>query len=193
MKSFHPSSGPMAAALAGQVKLSDAALALLHAEQGADDFVVVLEQHRLYADALRLLSVRLVRRHALWWGCLCLWDRYRSMQSAHHDHVVQTVVNYLRFPGERERRAAEEQANKAGLDTPLGMLAYAAFLNEGSMAPPSAPKVPADLSLLPRFVANALLLASRTSPTDSDVWQHRFVVLGLEVARTGCDCPQIEK
>ena len=69
-----------------------------------------------------------------------------------------------------------------GYDTPAGLLALAVFMNSDSIAPPKLPRVEPKPQMTPTFVANAVLMASRSGDGET-VLQRQF----LEIARDVLD------
>jgi hypothetical protein len=169
-----------AADIAGPVKLTAPARALL-AERSPEAFVAQLMEKRLHADAVRFTAYRLPRPEAIWWGCLCLWEMARPEPAPGVAAVLQTVIDWLQDPRDERRRAAEAAANEVGLDTPAGALALAVFVSGGSLAPQGLPEVAADPHLTAKLIANALLIASRTSGREVAV-QRQFLDLAGDVS-----------
>lgn len=181
---------PLAEIIARDCTLSDAARALLVDDQSAEAYVALLSANRLYADGLRFMAHRLPKRAALWWGCLCVWEIDRPEPSPATSATLQAVVDWIREPSEKHRRAADTAAEVAGLDSPAGALAQAVFLSGGSMSLPGLPAVAPDPLLTAKMVAHAVLLASwSTLPDQWDQCQRRFLSMAGEVVRNGAGLP----
>jgi hypothetical protein len=174
---------PMADAIAGPVQLSAEARTLLREGQLAGAFQALLRRQGLLADAIRFTAAYLPRRSAVWWGCLCLWERQRTESTAAATAALQATVAWVLDPTDARRRAAGEAAQAAGPGTPAGQLAQAVFCCGGSLAPPGLPIVSPSASLTPNGVAGAILQASRQAPARQHAdWQKRFLDLAQELA-----------
>jgi hypothetical protein len=75
-------------------------------------------------------------------------------------------------------------AEAAGLDTPAGCAAVAAFWSGGSLGPPNVPVIPPGESLTAKGVAGAVMLAAvLTEPEKTPEKYRRFLAHGVEVAK----------
>jgi hypothetical protein len=164
-------------------ELTEPARALLHERQSPGEFFSLLVQERLYADAVRFAAHYLPKRHAVWWGCLCLWDVYRPSPSDKAAAALHATVRWVRAPGEDNRRAAEKAGRVAGVGSAAGGLALAAYLSEGSIAPPGQPAVAPGPCLTARTLAGAVLLAAKQAGAARRVdCERQFVLLAADVA-----------
>lgn len=176
---------PAAAEIARAIKLTESARALLKEGHLAGQYQALLRQKGLLADAIRFTAASLPRRSAVWWGCLCLWERQRSEADAVAAAALQATVAWVMDPTDARRRAAGEVARAAGLGTPAGGLAQAVFFCGGSLSRPGLPIVAPDPTLTAKTVAAAILLASRQAPAKQVAeFQKRFLDLAQEMAAT---------
>lgn len=139
-------SAPAAACLAG-CDVPSAALARLLAEG-----------HTL--DAVRLLAHALPRREAVWWACRCAAHTAPGDLPAAHRAARELAERWVRRQTDDLRRAAMDQAQRAGLDSPEAWAAVAAFWSGDSMAPPGQPKVAPAPHLAGTAAAGSVVLAS---------------------------------
>jgi len=72
----------------------------------------------------------------------------------------QAIEAGLADPTDASRRTAFAAAEAIGLGTPVGCLGLAVFLSGGSMAPASAPEVPAPPGLAGRSITGALMMSA---------------------------------
>ena len=94
------------------------------------------------------------------------------------------MVTWLRDPTEVHRRAIRLTASTATPTSPAGLVAYAAYMSEGSISPAEKPDVPTDPNFLPTFLANAVLTAARMGPAaDLGNRQMAFLKLAADVYR----------
>jgi hypothetical protein len=166
------------------VDLSDTARALLKPGLSASAYFDELNRAGLYADAIRVLARLLPNKRAIWWGSLCIWAVNRQQVSASTEAALRAIVTWLRNPEDNRRRAARETAKAAGLNSPVGMLAIATFLSEGSISVAGQPEVLAKPSCSATMIAAAVLTAARmTGASRSLGWQRQFLAIGVDVYR----------
>jgi hypothetical protein len=170
--------------VAAECPLSDEAQKLLTHGQSPNTYLGALIQRGFYNDALRFSAYKLARREAVWWGALCLWERMRPRPNSAQEAALQAIVGWVQNPGDESRRAAEAAGRKAGINSPIGILALAVYFSEGSISLPGCPDVQPDPHATAQQVAAAVVLAARmpagdaTSPEDA---QRRFLVLAANV------------
>jgi hypothetical protein len=167
------------AAEAGRAaKLGDEARALLREGLAPADYLALLEGRGHYPDGVRFLASALPKREALWWVCQCL-----RQSGGGPGEVLEAVERYVRQPTDTHRRAAMAAGEAAGLDTPAGCAALAAFASAGSLAPADLPPVPPADHLTAVGVANAVVIAAVSPrPQDAPAKFARFLALGRAVA-----------
>jgi hypothetical protein len=167
------------AAEAGQAaKLGDEARALLRDGSAPADYLALLEGGGHYPDGVRFLASALPKREALWWMCQCL-----RQEADNPREVLDAVERYVRQPTDTHRRAAMAAGEAAGLDTPAGCAALAAFTSAGSLGPAGGPPVPPAAHLTAVSVANAVILAAvAPSPQEAPQKFARFLALGRALA-----------
>lgn len=174
------SQGRLAVDVVGSLELSEAARILLTPGIPAETYFDALVTAELYPEAIRFMARLLTKPQAVWWGCLCVWHLVRPAEDSPAAAAIRAAVTWLREPTDAHRRLAGQRAQDAGPTEPAGLLAYAAFLTDGSMSPPGLPEVkpPADAAAI--CVANAVLGASRYGPPRSTPHRQR-TSLGLAV------------
>jgi hypothetical protein len=174
----------MAAAVAADCGLRKEARRLLRDDLTCRDYLAVLTERGLHADAIAFLARALPKRRAVWWGCLCAWHMVRPEPSPVEEEGLEAAVRWALDPSEENRRAAEMPGPQEELDTPAACLARAAFWSGGSLAPAGLPEVPPPAGLTGRLVAGAILLAGvRRDFRHYRDHYRQFLALGLEVAR----------
>jgi hypothetical protein len=140
-----------------------------------------LLEKQLYLDAVRFLAHALPKREGFWWACLCARGAPAPQAAA-----LQAAERWVADPSEANRRAAQEAAEAAGVGTPAGCAAMAAFWSGGSMAPPNVPAVPPGETLTAHGVAGAVLLSAvLTEPEKAADKQRKFLAQGVEVLGGG--------
>jgi hypothetical protein len=173
-----------AAEVCERYPLEEAARRLLRGDLTPRDYLGLLLAGRQYPEAVRFLAHALPKREAVWWACQCV----RLGSGTNAPPVVATALAAAEMwaadPSEDNRRAALPAAEAAGLRTPAGCAAVAAFWSAGSLGPPNVPAIPPDERLTAQGAAGAVLLAAvQTEPEKAPVKYHHFLAAGLEVAR----------
>ena len=132
-------------------------------------------------------------RDAVWWGCLCLRHVFGSQLAPAEEVACGAAVKWVLDPSEDNRSAALEPGKKAGLGTAAGSLAMAATWTGGSLAPPSAPKVPPGPFVPAKAVVGAVLLAAvKGDPVKIGDTQRLFVELAVGIAEGRFTWPDTE-
>jgi hypothetical protein len=173
--------------------LREEARPLLKDKQTPREFLDALLAAKQYRAAIDFLAHALPAREAIWWGCLCVGHVLPDLpppEEAARNAAVEWVVD----PTEDNRRAAQAPGDAAGLGTPAGGLARAAFWSGGSLTPPNLPAVAPDPFMPAKAVAGAVLLASTKVKGGKipDI-QRVFVEIGLGVAEGKTVWPEIKK
>lgn len=165
-------------------KMSQAARDLFREGVAPADYVERLLASGLFDDALMFTAHVLPARDLVWWGCVCAWQQARPEPPEPERSAFQACVRWIQKPDEENRRAAQLASDSAGLDTPAGCLALAAFCAKGNMSGPELPPVEAPPELAPNTVVAALRLAAvLDEPTHLDQCVHRYVLLAREALR----------
>jgi hypothetical protein len=145
--------------------------------------VEALRQHNHDLEAFLVLAHSLPKREAIWWGCLCAWNRHRPTLDGAEDTALAAVVRWVQEPNEEHRRAAGKAGEAAGLTTLAGGLAMAAFWSGGSMAPPRLPTVLPPPTLTSVVIARVLFAAGAALDDGARRKQtHDFFEIGFQVA-----------
>ena len=145
--------------LCERAKLSDDSKALLTGDYSTKQFLALLVEKELFRDALRLVAYLLPKRETVGWGCLCLRHVLALQKDEPLPHVQVAAERWVSFPGEENRWAAKEAADKEDPRTPSGFLALAAFFAGPSMAPPKLQAVPPPDHVTSEMVAAAVVAA----------------------------------
>lgn len=165
-------------------KLSQAARDLFREGVLPSEYVERLLSSELFDDALMFTAHVLPARDLVWWGCVCAWRQVRPEPPEPERSAFQACLRWIQKPDEENRRAAQQAADSAGLDTPAGCLALAAFCAKGNMSEPELPVVEAPPELAANTVIAGLRLAAALDePTRFDQCIHRYVLLAREPLR----------
>ena len=172
-----------AAEISGRFDPSQDARSLLRKDLAPKAYFERLLESGVYKDAVRFTARWLSKREAVWWGCLCAWDRDRPDPDEKRDHALRAAVRWVLDPSEENRQAARTVGKTAGAGTPAGGVALAAFYSGGSMSYPDLPEVEPPEDLTAQTVAAAVNLAAHPErPSEKNDRLRQFLRLGLEVA-----------
>jgi hypothetical protein len=170
-------------AIAAPCRLTEEARQLLREDLSPQTYFELLRKEHLYVDAIQFMAHRLPKREAVWWGCLCVWKVSRPHLPQAESVALQAAVHWVLDPSENNRRAAEATGQAAGVGTPSGCVALAAFWSDGSLSPRGLPEVAPPPFLTARTIAGALCLAAVLPQADKQTeLQGLFLRLANEVA-----------
>ncbi|MEQ8849445.1 hypothetical protein [Botrimarina sp.] len=126
-------------------------------------FTSLVDAGRL-AEAAEHAAHALGPRLAVWWGALSV-----ANAAAPDDEpaaaALDAAVAWVLHGSEATRRAAEAAGAAAGVKSPAGAIAIAAFWSGGSISLPGQPEVAPPPGVTPRLVASAVSMASLSAPT----------------------------
>lgn len=180
----HVSAGKTAE-LCEPLSLSDSASALLADNPAPPQFLERLLESGDFSTALGFMAAALPARQAVWWGCLCLEIAKGRDLSAREERALTAAVRWVIEPTEAHRQAASAPADAAGLATPAGNLAKAAFWSGGSMLPPGQPVLAPPPVLRPQAVNRAVTaLAGDVAAAHRERAHRQFLAIATGIA---CD------
>ena len=172
-----------AAEAAKRAELGEPAKALLTPELAPRQYFDLLAaKPDLVPDALAFLASALPKREAVWWACQCV-RAVLPKPPPKEEAALAAAEKWCGQSSDAHRRAAHVASEEATLTTPAALAAVAAFLSEGSLAPPQNQAVPPPDHLTARMVAVAMTLAAvKTQPEKAAEKRKKFLDLGLAVA-----------
>jgi|ERR1035437_5141190 hypothetical protein len=169
-------------AIATVAELGEEAMALVRPELHPLDFVALLMEKALFADAVRFIAHALPKREAVWWGWVCARRAAGEDPPPKVKAVLDATERWVAQPNEDNRRSAMAAAQKAELGTAAGCAGLAAFFSGGSLAPPDAPAVPPGEFLAAKAVSGAVIFAAVAKEPERAPEKFRsFVAQGVEV------------
>jgi hypothetical protein len=168
-------------AIAAVAELSEEAAGLATAELRPGEYVALLVEKGLFADAVRFLAHALPKREAVWWAWVCARRAAGDTPPPKIGAALAASEKWIAQPNEDRRRAAMAAAEAAGFNTPAGCAALAAFFSGGSLAPPNAPVVPPGEHLTAKAVAGAVIMAAVSDPAQAPEKFRASVTQGLDV------------
>lgn len=132
---------------------------LLGDKHTPQQFLDLLVERQLFADAIRLVAFLLPKRESVGWGCLCIRHILAGQTGEKLPAVHVAAERWVSSPNEENRRAAKEAADQEEKKSPSALLALAAFFSGGSMTPPNVQAVPPPDQITAQFVAGAVILS----------------------------------
>ena len=127
---------------AGQrARLSEEARGLLADGMTSRQYLDLLVERQLHADAVQFLAHALPKREAVWWACLCAAEVLGPEPPPAAAAALEAARAWVIDPRDEKRRATFPAAEAAGLGTPAGCAAAAAYFSGGSLAPANLPVV----------------------------------------------------
>jgi hypothetical protein len=182
-KAIDKVSGKAAREVSARARLSDEAQGLLADGMTARQYLNLLVERQLHADAVQFLAHALPKREAVWWASLCAAELLGTAPSPAAALALEAARAWVIDPRDDKRRATFPAAEAAGLGTPAGCAAAAAYFSGGSLAPANLPVVAPGEHLTAHMVASALALAAVIQEPEKAGLKHAsFLRTGLAVA-----------
>jgi hypothetical protein len=190
-KSVDKLNAKSAAEVSQRARLGEEARSLLTEGVTSRQYLDQLIERRMHADAVQFLAHALPKREAIWWACLCITERLGPDPSPAAAAALDAARAWVIDPKDEKRRAAFPAAEAAGIGTPPGCAAAAAYFSGGSLAPAHLPAVAPAEHLTAHMIASALTLAAVIREPEKAVEKYAsFLQSGLEVASGGIAVPE---
>jgi len=171
-----------ASEISSVAELSQEAVALLRPGLQPPDYVSLLQEKSLFADAVRFLAHALPKREAVWWAWICARHAAGDNPPPKILDALHATEMWISQPTDEHRRAAHAAAEAAQFSTPAGCAGLAAFFSGGSLAPPDSPAVPPGEFLTAKAVSGAVIFAAVSNePAKAPEKFKQFLAQGLDV------------
>lgn len=156
---------------------------LIEAAPDARTFVESLAQNQAFADAIAFLAHALPRREGVWWAWLCARDSVGAKPAPPVAASLEATKAWIAEPTDGHRRAALGAAESAGIATPVGLAALAAFLCGDTLGPAEAPPAPPPEFAAAKAIVGCVNLAA-VADEEADVGERyaELVRRGVELA-----------
>lgn len=128
--------------LVSDVALSDDAVALLADANNTFNYIQMLCDQELYADAFLTLARTLPKQYAIVWATKSVEDAAVEDMNENDRSCLDLVKKWLGGPDEKLRRAAMDAAEASDYEGQYAWLAAAVGLSGGSLAPENQVEVP---------------------------------------------------
>ena len=172
-----------------KLELAEPVVALVELPDGGLAGGSLLESARalvnagLAEDAVSVLAQCLTRRAAAWWACRVTRLEIGGGPAPKELRAIETAEAWVRKPEQLKAYSAQDAANAAGLASPAGCAALAAFLAGESLAPPHLDPLPPLPHLAGMAAAGAVKLgAVRRAPADPKQELLRLLDVGFAIA-----------
>lgn len=179
--------GAMAVEACRNAQLAPDAREVLTPELTVRQYVDLLLERKLFADAIAALATWLPSRVSVWWACAGIRQISRDEDLAVSRSALTAAERWSRDPSEANRRAAGDVAKEANYESPGACAALGAFLSGGSLAPPNL-----ETAVLPpegataRAIAGAVKLAAVSKePAKAEERFRFFSALAFDIAERG--------
>jgi hypothetical protein len=171
-----------AAAISAVAELGEEAMALLRPDMQPPDYINLLVEKNLFADAVRFLAHALPKREAVWWGWVCAKRIAGEAPPPKVKAALEATEKWIAQPTDENRRAAYAAAEAAPFSTSAGCAGLAAFFSGGSLAPPDLPPVPPGEFLAAKAVSGAVIFAAvQKEPEKAPEKFKQFIAQGVDV------------
>lgn len=146
-------------------------------------------KHEFYESAIRLITSVLPARESIWWAWVSARHATQmegGVPATDKVHTALTAIEqWVVRPDDDARRRAWKAGEAAGLETPVGMVSAAVFLNGTTLGEPGTPVVPPPPGVAMPLVSGAILLAgvSSANPDIIPVTLSAFAAQGLEIVK----------
>jgi hypothetical protein len=122
--------------------------------------IQALAQAGFPIEATRVFAHALPKREAVWWACMCATHTSPADIPEADRKARELSEVWVRQQSDEVRRAAMEEAKRAGFQSPEAWAAVAAFWSGDSLTPLNTPPVAPPVHLTGVAVAGAVALAS---------------------------------
>lgn len=145
-----------------------------------------LLERGLAEDAGKVLGQALTRRAAAWWVCRIAREEPDGPAPGELP-ALEAAESWVRSPEQWRAYTAQRSSEAAGLTSPSGCAALAAFLAGDALSPPNVPVVPPPAHGAGLVAgAAAILAAQRRRPAEAEARLASILALGFAIA-TGTD------
>ena len=168
------------------LRLSGGAAAAVKGCQLAVEAFDKLEAGGFLMEAASLLALALPPREAVWWACMCAAHTAPPDLPEADRKAFEAAGLWVRHPTDKNRIAAKQLSDDAGMETPEAWIAGAVFFCGTSMLPEGQPVVPPRPHVAGGALGGAVLVAAgRTDPARYQPRLHRFLESGRNIAAGG--------
>ena len=152
-----------------------------------DAVLQLLLEKELAADAVRVVAAALPPREGVWWAWAAATHATRLATAEENTEGATSALaateRWIAAPDDETRRVAFATAELAGIDTPAGSAACAAFFATGSIAPASVGAIPGPPAMHTKMISLAVVLSAAADIPHYDALARAYLAQGLEVVK----------
>lgn len=156
------------------------AKAALRADMTPAEYLSVLVEQELFADALAFLARSMSLAEAVWWSCL-ISEHAIDPASPAEDEALRAAVAWLREPDSVSPKQLDQLAEKSGPTTPAGCSAKAAFFAALAKDSEGANATRMRDSVASLAYATVLFATDRLGAEKADDWYCQYLAIGIDV------------
>lgn len=150
---------PSALEIAETLQMSDDVKEVATSVKTGPELVARLAAKGQFAKAVRVQAHLLPKRHAVWWGIICVEPLIEKLVPPELT-AYQAARTWVEEPTETHRRRCEAAAGRTKYEEPGSWLSMAAFWSGDSLTPADMPAVEPDQKLTGQAVTSSLMIAS---------------------------------
>lgn len=139
---------------------------------------------KLYFPAVKLLTLGLPTREAIWWGYLCCHDLEAESGVLATQNALSTVSQWVHVPSEKLRLQAKALADHLELYTASSWACMSVYWSGGSIAPKEKPIVEPAEFMCGHAISNGIFLAANESEDTISAFS-KYIKIGLHIAMGG--------
>lgn len=177
-------SGRTVGAVLRFAELNDEAAPIVAEGSSLTQVIESLVQAELFVDAVVLLAQALPEREAVGWAWVCAREAAGEEPPEAVAEILDATRAWIKEPSDDVRRAAMDLVEAAGMDTPAGLAAVAAFFCGDSIGPAEYDPVPPPEGVVGKLVAGCIsLAAAQGDPVTIGERMAGFTSRGRELAK----------
>jgi hypothetical protein len=161
--------------LCADLELSAPARELIRNELKPLEYALILNKRHMHPDAVRVLARLFPKREGVWWACQCARQSVQVLPAKGAIALAATEA-WVADPRDETRQPLFQLANTAGMGTPAGAAALAAYASGGSIMPPELPATEPAESLTSEFLVASVLSAGVADPAGDPFARYRLFV-----------------
>lgn len=181
---------PTALEIAEHLQMSDDVKEVAATVKTGPELVARLAAKGQFAKAVRVQAHLLPKRHAVWWGIVCIEPFIEKLVPPEMT-AYQAARIWVEEPSETHRRRCEAAAGRTKYEEPGSWLSMAAFWSGDSLTPADMPPVEPDQKLTGQAVTSSLMIASVFGdPTQGKQRYQEFLMKAPKVASGEIPLPE---
>ena len=155
------------------------------------ELVAALTAQKKFVPAIRVQAHILPKRHAVWWGVLCVQEVCQGKLPPAEQRPPLRPKNGSAIHPKSAAASANRQPKPPPTTCRGSWLATAAFWSEGSLGPPEMDDIPPDERLTGQALTSSLMIAAvHLDPMQDDARYQSFLKKAPQVASGAIPLPK---